>query len=87
MIVKIAVSMAAINSDLSTLPRRWTCEAAMKVRLPFNRIDAVIGFIVLAGAVLAAIMIHRSGGVVCFDNTDLGITTRRRYASIRPTTR
>ncbi len=31
----------------------------MKVRLRFNRIDAVIGLIVVAGAVLAAIMIHR----------------------------
>ncbi|MHB1433823.1 MAG: hypothetical protein ACYCVZ_17135 [Streptosporangiaceae bacterium] len=31
----------------------------MKSRLPFNRIDAVIGLIVVAGAVAAAIMIHR----------------------------
>jgi hypothetical protein len=49
-IAKLAISMAAINSGLSMLPRRRTCEAAMRVRLPFNRIDVVIGFIVLAGA-------------------------------------
>ncbi|MHB1593631.1 MAG: hypothetical protein ACYCO9_07695 [Streptosporangiaceae bacterium] len=34
----------------------------MKARLAFNRIDVVIGLIILAGAVLAAIMIHRALG-------------------------
>lgn len=34
----------------------------MKVRLAYSRIDVVIGIIILAGAVLAAIMIHRALG-------------------------